>query len=121
VETRQCEVQLQQLEEQIRIEVRNAQYALEQNEARVVSARKGRDLAQKTFDITAKEQELGAGSNYQTLTAQRDLAAAESTLVAAMTAYQKAKIELDRAVGSTLEANAISIESAKTGNAPSEK
>jgi outer membrane protein TolC len=118
LETRQSELRLQQLKKQIRIEVRNAQYALEQSEARVVSARKGRDLAQKTFDITAKEQELGAGSNYQTLTARRDLAAAESTLVAAMTAYQKAKIELDRSVGSTLEANAISIESAKTGIAP---
>jgi outer membrane protein TolC len=115
LETRQSELRLQQLKKQIRIEVRNAEYALEQSEARVVSARKGRDLAQKTFDITAKEQELGAGSNYQTLTARRDLAAAESTLVAAMTAYQKAKIELDRAVGSTLEANNISIESAKTG------
>jgi outer membrane protein TolC len=118
LETRQSELQLQQLKKQIRIEVRNAEYALEQNEARVVSARKGRELAQKTFDITAKEQELGAGSNYQTLTARRDLAASESTLVAAMTAYQKAKIEVDRAVGSTLEANSISIESAKTGIAP---
>ena len=119
LETRQSELRLEQLKKQIRIEVRNAQYALEQSEARVLSARKGRDLAQKTFDITAKEQELGAGSNYQTLTARRDLAAAESTLVAAMTAYQKAKIEVDRAVGSTLEANDISIESAKTGIAPS--
>ncbi len=119
LETRQSELRLQQLKKQIRIEVRNAQYALEQGEARVVSARKGRDLAQKTFEITAKEQELGAGSNYQTLTAQRDLAVAESMLVAAMTAYEKAKIELDRSVGSTLEANAISIESAKTGIAPS--
>jgi outer membrane protein TolC len=118
LETRQSELRLQQLKKQIRIEVRNAQYALQQSEARVASARKGRDLAQKTFDITAKEQELGAGSNYQTLTAQRDLAVAESMLVAAMTAYQKAKVELDRSVGSTLEANAISIESAKTGNAP---
>jgi outer membrane protein TolC len=118
LETRQSELRLQQLKKQIRIEVRNAQYALEQSEARVVSARKGRDLAQKTFDITAKEQELGAGSNFQTLTAQRDLAVAESTLVAAMTAYQKARIELDRSVGSTLEANSISIESAKTGIAP---
>jgi outer membrane protein TolC len=118
LETRQSELRLQQLKKQIRIEVRNAQYALEQSVARVVSARKGRDLAQKTFDIMAKEQELGAGSNYQTLTAQRDLAVAESMLVAAMTAHQKAKIELDRSVGSTLEANAISIESAKTGNAP---
>ncbi len=119
LETRQSELRMQQLKKQIRIEVRNAQYALEQSEARVVSARKGRDLAQKTFDITAKEQELGAGSNFQTLTARRDLAEAESTLVAAMTAYQKAKIELDRSVGSTLEANDISIESAKTGIAPS--
>jgi outer membrane protein TolC len=118
LETRQSELRLQQLKKQIRIEVRNAQYALEQSEARVISARKGRDLAQKTFDIMKKEQELGAGSNYQTLTAQRDLAVAESMLVAAMTAHQKAKIELDRSVGSTLEANSISIESAKTGNAP---
>jgi outer membrane protein TolC len=118
LEARQAELRLQQLKKQIRIEVRNAQYALQQSEARVVSASKGRDLAQKTFDIMAKEQELGAGSNYQTLTAQRDLSVAESMLVAAMTAYQKAKIELDRSVGSTLEANAISIESAKTGNSP---
>jgi outer membrane protein TolC len=118
LETRQSELRLQQLKKQIRIEVRNAQYALEQNEARVVSARKARDLAQKTFEITSKEQELGAGSSYQTLTARRDLAAAESTLVAALTAYQKAKIELDRSVGSTLEANSISIESAKAGVVP---
>ncbi len=117
LEARQSELHMQQLKKQIRIEVRNAQYALEQSEARVESARKGRDLAQKTFDITAKEQELGAGSNLQTLTARRDLAAAESALVAAMTAYQKARIELDRSVGSTLEANGISIDSAKTGTA----
>jgi outer membrane protein TolC len=115
LEERQSELRLQQLKKQIRIEVRNAQYALEQSEARVVSARKARDLAQKTFEITGKEQELGAGSSYQTLTARRDLAAAESTLVAALTAYQKAKIELDRSIGSTLEANSISIESARAG------
>ncbi|HMF53469.1 MAG TPA: TolC family protein, partial [Edaphobacter sp.] len=119
LETRQAELRMQQLKKQIRIEVRNAEYALEQNKARVDSARKARELAQKTFDITAKEQELGAGSNYQTLTARRDLSAAESALVAAMTAYQKAKIELDRSEGTTLDANQISIESARTGIAPS--
>lgn len=118
LETRQAELRLQQLKKQIRIEVRNAQYALEQSKARVESARKARELAQKTFDITAKEQELGAGSNLQTLTARRDLSAAESALVAAMTAYQKAKIELDRSIGTTLDANQISIESARTGVAP---
>jgi outer membrane protein TolC len=118
LETRQAELRLQQLRKQIRIEVRNAQYALVQSKARVESAKKARDLADKTFTITGKEQELGAGSNFQTLTARRDLAAAESTLVAAMTAYQKAEIEVHRSVGDTLDAYAISIESAKTGIAP---
>jgi outer membrane protein TolC len=118
LETRQAELRLEQLKKQIRIEVRNAQYALVQSAARVEAARKSRDLASKTFDITAKEQTLGAGSNYQTLTARNDLSTAESALVAAQTAYRKAKIEVDRAIGDTLEANAISIESAKTGIAP---
>jgi len=115
LEARQAELRQQQLKKQIRIEVRNAQYALEQSEARVVSASKARDLAQKTFDITAKEQQLGAGSAFQTLTSRRDLAAAESALVAARTAYQKARIELDRSVGRTLDTNSISIEAARTG------
>jgi outer membrane protein TolC len=121
LETRQAELRLQQLKKQIRIEVRNAQYALVQCQARVESAKKARDLADKTFDISGKEQALGAGSNFQTLTARRDLAAAESALVAAMTAYQKARIEVHRAIGDTLEANSISIESAKTGIAPQSK
>ena len=95
--------------------MRNAQYSLEQSQARVQSATKARDLAQKTFDITAKEQELGAGSALQTLSARHDVATAESALVAARTAYQKARIELDRAIGTTLETNSISVESARTG------
>ncbi len=115
LESRQAELREQQLKKQIRIEVRNAQYSLAQSQARVVAATKARDLASKTFEITSKEQELGAGSAFQTLGARHDQATAESALVAARTAYQKAKIELDRAVGSTLEANAISIESARTG------
>ena len=118
LETRQAELRTQELKKQIRIEVRNAQYTLQQSRARVESARKARDLAQRTFEITAKEQELGAGSNLQTLTARRDLSTAESTLVAAMTAYQKAKVELDRTLGVTLESHDISIESARTGTVP---
>ncbi|GGG88484.1 hypothetical protein GCM10011585_35700 [Edaphobacter dinghuensis] len=121
LEMGQAQLRLQQLRKQIRIEVRNAQYALEQSKARVEFATKARDLAKKTFDITAKEQELGAGSSYQTLTARHDLAEAQSTLVAAMTAYQKSKIELGRSIGSTLEDNQISIESARTGVVPGEQ
>ena len=115
LEYRQAELRFEQLKKQVRIEVRNAQYALDQTGARVDAARKARDLAQRTFDITKKEQELGAGSSYQTLSAQRDLALAELDLVGAMTTYQKAKVELDRATGTTLEHNGILIQDAING------
>ena len=115
LEYRQAELRLEQLKKQVRIEVRNAQYALDQTGARVEAARKARDLAQRTFDITKKEQELGAGSSYQTLSTQRDLALAELDLVSAMTTFQKAKVELDRVTGTTLEDNGILIQDAIAG------
>jgi outer membrane protein TolC len=116
LESRQADLRQQQLKKQIRIEVRNAQYALDQSVARVVAAVKSRDLYKKTFEITTKEQQLGAGSALQTLSSRHDLATAESALLAARTAYQKATIELERSIGSTLEANSISIEAARTGS-----
>jgi outer membrane protein TolC len=115
LEYRQAELRMEQLKKQVRIEVRNAQFALDQTGARVDAARKARDLAQRTFDITKKEQDLGAGSSYQTLAAQRDLALAELDLVSAITTYAKAKVELDRATGTTLEHNGILIQDAITG------
>jgi outer membrane protein TolC len=115
LEYRQAELRREQLKKQVRIEVRNAQYALDQTGARVVAARKARDLAQRTFEITKKEQELGSGSSYQTLTAQRDLSLAELDLLSAMTIHEKAKVELDRATGTTLEHNGIQIQDAVTG------
>ncbi len=119
LEYRQASLRKEQLKKQIRIEVRNAQYALEQSRARVESARKARDLAERTFEITKKEQELGSGSSYQTLAAQRDLSVAELDLVTAMTTYQKARVELDRATGATLEHNGVLIEDAVTGTVAS--
>ena len=115
LEYRQAELREQQLKKQIRIEVRNAEYALEQGRARVDAAKKARDLAEKTFTIMQKEQTLGAGSSFQTLSAQRDLALAELDLVNASTAYQKSKLELQRATGTTLEENNIQIQNAVDG------
>jgi len=115
LEYRQAELRREELRKQIRIEVRNAEYALEQTAARVEAARKARDLAQRTFEITQKEQTLGAGSTYQTMTAQRDLALAELDLVTARTVYEKAKVEVDRATGATLDHNGIQVQDAING------
>jgi outer membrane protein TolC len=115
LEYRQSQVYLEELKKRIRIEVRNARYALEQGASRVDAARKARDLAQRTLDIMQKEQKLGAGSNQQTLASEHDLALAESALVTAETAYEKARIEVRRATGSVLETYGISIADAKAG------
>lgn len=115
LEFRQSQLYQQELHKQILIEVENAQYALEQGRARVDSATKVRDLAQKTFGIMQQEQKLGAGSTFQTLSAQHDLAVAESDLVSAMTAYEKSRVQLDLATGMTLEQHHISMDDARTG------
>ena len=112
----QAELHLQQLQNQVGIEVRNAQFAVTQNRARVVSARKGVEVSQHTLEIEQKKLALGASTSLQVLQVGRDLAVSESNLVAATTAYAKSRVELDRAIGATLVNNGINIEDAETGN-----
>lgn len=115
LEYRQSQVLAEEQKKNIVIEVRNARYALEQGASRVAAARQARDLARRTLDIMQKEQKLGVGSNQQTLSSEHDLAVAESALVTAQTAYEKARIEVRRATGSVLEEYGISIDDAKSG------
>jgi len=115
LEYRQRQITFEEQKKSIRFDVRNSQFALQQAEARVQAAQKARDLAQHTFDVTAQEQKLGAKSGYDTLVAQHDLATAESALVAAQTAHEKAKVDIDRATGETLDRMDVSIDDAKTG------
>lgn len=116
LEFRQAQLQMQQLQNGIGIEVRNAQFALQQNRARVDAAKKARDLAQNTFEIEQKKHALGASTSFQVLQAQRDLAQAESTLVTALTAYEKSRVDLDRVTGLTLTHLNISIDDAERGH-----
>jgi outer membrane protein TolC len=115
LEYRRQQITFEEQKKSIRFDVRNSLYALQQAQARVQSAQKARDLAQRTFDITTQEQKLGAASSYDTLVAQHNLAIAESTLVAAQTAFEKAKVDIDRATGETLEQTGVSIDDAKAG------
>ncbi|WP_348264827.1 TolC family protein [Telmatobacter sp. DSM 110680] len=115
LEYRQSQVYAEELKKNIVIEVRNARYAVEQGASRVGAAKQARDLAQRTLNIMQQEQKLGAGSNQQTLSAEHDLSVAESALVTAQTAYEKARIQLKFATGSVLEEYGISITDAKTG------
>ena len=119
LESRQAELRLEQLRKQIRIEVRSAQFVLAESAARVRAATQSRDLASKTFDLTAEEQKLGAGSAVQTLAARHDLTTGDAALADARSTYEKARVELDRAVGRTLESNHIVIETVRGNTAAS--
>jgi outer membrane protein TolC len=115
LEYRQSQVYAEELKKNIVIEVRNARYSVEQGASRVAAAKQARDLAQRTLDIMQKGQKLGAGSNQQTLSSEHDLSVAESALVTAETAYEKARISLKQATGSVLESYQISIADARSG------
>ena len=112
---RQSQISSEQQEKGIRFDVRNSKFALEQAQAHVDASQKARDLAQKTFDITKQEQLLGAKSGLDTLNAESALAQTELALDAAQTAFEKAKVDIDRATGETLERTGVSIDDAKLG------
>src|SRR5579863_95189 len=99
LEYRQAEVRLHQLENQVRIEVRNAQFDVKQNRVAVQAAQAAVDFARQTFD--ADQQKLKVGLTTQTAILQdaSTLTTSESNLVSAKAAYEKSRIELDRATG----------------------
>jgi len=116
LEYRQAQMRLQQLQNQIGIQVRNAEFSVRQNRARVEAARSARELAQKSLDAEQEKYTLGASTNTLVLQAQRDLAQAEGNVLSSMVAYEKSKIELDRVMGTTLTSNGIQIADAETGH-----
>jgi outer membrane protein TolC len=115
LEQRQSETRLRQLQNNVVVEVRNAQIALEQSRARVEAAQKSRELQERTLDAEQKKYQLGASTIFLVIQAQRDLAQARSVEVRALTDLMKAKIEFERALGRTLNANNIQIAAVQRG------
>jgi outer membrane protein len=115
LEYRQAQVRQHQLENQVRIEVRNAQFDVKQNRTAVQAAQSAVDLARQTLE--ADQQKLKVGLTTQTAILQdaATLTTGESNLVSAKAAYEKSRIELDRATGLLLEHAGINIADATRG------
>ncbi len=116
LEFRQAQVRMQQLENQITIDVRNAQFAVQQNRARVNAAIQARDYATQVLEAEQKKMAQGISTTFNVLTDMTNLATAESNLVAAMTTYQQSRVQLDVVTGRTLENLGIDIADAESGN-----
>ncbi len=115
LEYQQAQMRLQQIENQISIEVRNAQFGVEQNRASVDSAKAAVDFAKQSLDAEQKKYQFGTSTTTAVLQTQSALATAESTLMSAMAAYEKSRVELDRATGVTLDHAGVSIDDAAKG------
>ncbi len=113
LELRQAQVRLQQLENQVRIEVRNAQFDVQQNRASVDAAQAAVNLARQTRDSEQKKLEAGVSNPTNVLQTQSSLTNTESTLVSALAAYEKSRVELDRSTGLLLENSGILVQDAE--------
>jgi outer membrane protein len=114
-EYRQAQLHIQQIENQVRIEVRNAQFGVQENRASVASAQAALDLARQSLDAEQKKYALGASTSTLVLQNQTALTQAAVTLVSAKAYYEKAQVELDRATGLLLEHASIEIADAERG------
>src|SRR5215472_12835233 len=115
LEYRQAQVRLQQLENQVRIEVRNAQFDVKQNRAAVDAAQAAVEFQRQTLDADQKKLAVGVGTSTAVLQDQAALTSAESNLVSAMAAYEKSQVEMDRATGLLLERAGIVMADAESG------
>jgi outer membrane protein len=115
LEYRQAQMRFQQLENQIRIEVRNAQFDVQQNRSSVKAAQDAVELARKSLYAEQRKLQVGVSDPDNVMQQQSALTAAQSTLISALAGYEKAQIELDRSTGLLLDHAGIILSDAQRG------
>jgi outer membrane protein TolC len=103
---------------QAHVDVTNSVVALRQARARYEAAVQGRILQAQLLDAEEKKFNLGASFPYNVIVEQRDLAAAQSSELAARVQYQSARIALDQTIGATLDVNHIDLVDVEKGVIP---
>ncbi|QNI38526.1 TolC family protein [Edaphobacter sp. 4G125] len=116
MEYRQSQMRLQQLYTQVRIQVINQQYALTNDRAQVQAAQASHDYAAQSLDAEQKKYRLGASTTALVLQQQRNLAAADNTLISATAAYAKDRVLLGQLLSNLLDKYDINIVDAATGS-----
>jgi outer membrane protein TolC len=93
---------LKDKEQQAILEVQIAVRAVETDFKRVQAYKLARELAEEKLEAEVKKLAAGMSTNYTVLQQQRDLAAAQSGEIKALTDYSLSRARLDRAMGLTL-------------------
>ena len=115
LQVRQAQVRRQQLEDQVRLEVADAEENLRQARAAYEAAVEASRLQEQSVTVEQQTFNVGLSTNLQLIQYQTYLAQARSTEVASRAAYVKARIALERALGTILEDHQVTIDQAYRG------
>jgi outer membrane protein TolC len=113
---RRQDLQLRQQENDVKLQVEQALVRLQQARAAYEQARDSRALQEKLLNAEERSFALGNSNNFQIVQVQQNLATSRVNEITSMTAYIKARADLDFSTGRTLEANNVSIEEAFSGS-----
>ena len=116
LQVRQTQVRRQQFQDQVRLEVADAEESLRQARAAYEASVEARRLQEQSVKVEQQTFDVGLSTNLAVIQYQDYLAQARSTEVAAKGAYIKARIALQRATGTILDENHVSIDEAYRGN-----
>ncbi len=112
---KQSQVRLRQLQNQARLEVEDALIAMRRARASYEAAEQARKLQQESLEAEQAKFEVGASTAFFVIQYESLLAQAKSTEVAALSSYVKARAALQRAMGTILDDNHISLDAAIKG------
>jgi outer membrane protein TolC len=106
---RQQNVRLQQVNKQVHVEIQNALIALDQARATLEATERESEFQEQALAAEEEKLAVGASTTFLVIQYQRDLAEARSAEVVARAGYVKARVAVDRAGGSLLNAHGISV------------
>jgi outer membrane protein TolC len=115
LEKNQLLINQQKSRNTISMEVQKAIIGLVQGKAQVEAAHKAVLLAREMWEGEKVKLDAGASTSYQVILRERDYYSARQAEVAAMAAYAKAMVEIDRSRGITLDRNNIGYSDALSG------
>ncbi len=116
LQVRQTQIRRQQLQDQVHLEVADAEESLRQARAAYEAAVEARRLQEQSVSVEQQTFAVGLSTNLVVIQYQNYLAQARSTEVASRGAYIKAKIALQRATGTILDENHVAVDEAYRGN-----
>jgi outer membrane protein TolC len=112
---RQSQVLQQQLRKQAQLEVEDAVIAMRRARASYEAAIQTQNLQQESLNVEQAKFDVGASTSFFIIQYESYLAQARSTVVVAKSSYLKARAALERATGTILDDNHVSLGDAVRG------